>query len=226
MDAEASRPQLHSAQAPRTSKAQTSQIVRSGLRKNYGSSTTHLGAVTQSLWPRPHARPSTPSPRGSRVLAGLSLLGRDPREDWRADGGCELHVLRGYRGLSSGVDSLGAVSARNTVTSGASPRQPGLLPSRPRAQMVLHLLSSPTIWRGEQRPQVCSCSRGDPDPDSPDQGKGWSAAPLPYCSCSEKSMWVHRIIPPSFPHPPPLPCVGPVRDTRTCTHIHTRHAVS
>lgn len=67
VDAEASRPQLHSAQAPRTSKVQTSQIVCSGLRRDYGSPTTHLGAVTRGLWPRPGALPFTPSPRGSRA---------------------------------------------------------------------------------------------------------------------------------------------------------------
>ena len=38
---------------------------------------------------------------------------------------------------------LGALSARDTVTAGAPapPRQPGLLPSRLQAQMVLHLLN-------------------------------------------------------------------------------------
>lgn len=32
------------------------------------------------------------------------------------------------------------------------PRQPGLRPSRPRAQMAQHLLSCPSTWRGGQRP--------------------------------------------------------------------------
>lgn len=95
VDAEASRPQLHLAQAPRASKAQTNQIVCSGLRRDYSSPTTHLGAVTRGLWFRPRARPFTPSPRFP--CSKVPLPPRQGLEGGLAwgTGGCELHVLLG-----------------------------------------------------------------------------------------------------------------------------------
>lgn len=82
VDAEASRPQLHLAQAPGTSEAQTSQIMCSRLRKDYGSLTTYLGAVTRGLW------------AGTRGRTGVGTKGVS----------C-THCVK-YGGLSHGGDSL------------------------------------------------------------------------------------------------------------------------
>ena len=70
------------------------------------------------------------------------------------------------RGLPA--SHLRTVSARDIVIAKAAPGQPGLLPSRPRAQMVLHLLSRPAIWRGKQEAPACSGDREDPDGGLPD----------------------------------------------------------
>lgn len=123
---------------------------------------------------------------------------------WPPGAGPQPQGFRAWRWKGLPAPHLGAVSARDTVTARAFPRQPGLLPSRPRAQMVLHLLRSLAIWRGEERPHPAPVTEKT-HTQAPALRRGLVSSSTPHCSCSEESTLVHRFFLPFCPLPTPLP---------------------
>lgn len=124
--------------------------------------------------------------------------------------------FRAWRWKGLPAPHHGAVSARDTVTARAFPRQPGLLPSRPRAQMVLHLLRSLAIWRGEQRPHPAPVTEKTHTQAPGTKAGAGQQLHSPLLLLRRKHAGP-QVLPPLVPSPYSLASAGPVRDTRICT---------
>lgn len=156
--------------------------------------------------PHPHSYTGTRRQKPKALRAYLCLRALPSEAGWRPPGFApQPQAFRAWRWRGLPAPHLGAANARAPVTAKASPRSLGLLPRRPSAQMELHLLGSPAIWREKQEARACSCDR-DPDRGSPGWGQGWSAAPLPTA-----------LAPPNACHPqgpPSPPALSPLLGTR------------
>ena len=140
--------------------------------RGLGQSAPPLPPVPHLWVQKPKSIQRAPPPSGFEVpdLRGRTVASRN----CSASGPQSLQM----EGTPALHPHLGAMSARDTVTAGAPtpPRQPGLLPSRLQAQMVLHLLN---LERRAEAPCLLLPRRPAPAQDTPHSPPHSAGHPLP-----------------------------------------------